>query len=267
MKFNPRHPAPSRSYLMENFRVFALLVLLSVSGPVFVQPVSASESQSVPLQVAVTSMPPLILPDGKGYLDRVLAELLLRSGLELEAIALPPRRGLNDADAGVIDAAVIPFKTLLSPRTGPGFHNLLVLPEPLMPTEFSGMFTRTNMRLSSVEDVHDFRVGFLQGMRLPIDILEDHERKEAVSNPRALMEMLADDRVDVVLFSTATGQYIASEIGLQNLQVSDFTVRRHLYLHVHKHHANLIPLLDSHLAAMKQDGTMDSILAGYSIPW
>ncbi|WP_157736031.1 substrate-binding periplasmic protein [Granulosicoccus antarcticus] len=247
------------------FRVFVLLALVFVFGTAFTHQASAADPNSEPLKIAVTSLPPVTAPAGDGYLDKILKELFARSGIDCELIPTPPRRGLTDADAGILDAAVIPFRSLKFPRKGPDFSNLRVLPEPLLTTELSGMYTRSNMVVTSVEDFFDYRLAFMRGWRQAEELFKEHERTQKVSDPRLLMEMLASDRVDIVFFSTVPGKYIARQIGLQNLKVSEFYIKRHLYLHLHKRHASLLPLLVKQLVAMKEDGTMKSILAGYNV--
>ncbi|ASJ72732.1 hypothetical protein [Granulosicoccus antarcticus] len=73
------------------------------------------------------------------------------------------------------------------------------------------------------------------------------------------------DRVDVVFYATFPGKYIANDIGMDNLKVSDFHLTIQLYLHLNKRHASLLPVLEQQLIAMKADGSFDSILADYGV--
>ncbi|MGQ7843064.1 substrate-binding periplasmic protein [Granulosicoccus sp. 3-233] len=200
----------------------------------------------------------MMTPAGDGYLDRILVTLFARSGIAFELVISPPPRGVADADSGVIDAVVAPF-----PDMREDFPDLLPLPESLLPTNIAGLYTREEISIRSVEDFFDYRLGFLQGWSKPEELFRDHPHVTRLRTPRLLMQMLANDRVDVVYFPSAPGRYIASEIGLQGLKVSEFHLDRHLYLHFNKRHAELVLRLQEELVAMKEDGTMATILRGY----
>lgn len=239
-------------------RVLAALVLACSSLAASGHELPSASHAGAHLQIAAIRYPPLMTQEQDGYLDLILKELFTRTGVDHEWVDTPPRRGVNDTNAGVLDAVLLPFPDVL-----PGYADLLTLAEPLLPTYIAGLYTRDDMSIATIDDFFNYRVAHVRGWYQMEHLFEGHDSVEEVRSPRLMMEMLASDRVDVVLFSVVLGRYIADEIGLQDLKVSEFQINRNLYLHFNKRYRDLLPTLNDALVNMKEDGTMSSILTGY----
>lgn len=244
----------------KSVQVAALLVLALFNGLALAQ-ISASSDQARPeLRISVSGVPPVVTPEGDSYLNLIFETLFERSGIDFKLISTPPRRGVDDADSGVIDAAVTPYMHM-----GAGYPNLVVLPHSILAIELSGIYTRDDMSIVSVDDFFDYRLAYIRGWRQVESMFEGHENVEKVRQDTLLMSMLAQDRVDVVFMATATAKYIGRQMGIEDLKVSDFYIKRHIFLHVNKRYVDLIRVLERQLLAMKEDGTMESILSGYTL--
>ena len=239
-------------------RVFALLLLACFSAVCLAHEEQLAGSVNPPLRISVSIAPPYVTPEGDGYLNQILNTLFERSHIDFELVSTPARRGLKDARSGAIDAAFVPV--LDKPSTYP---ELVLLNEPILRANISGLYTRDDISIASVEDFFHYRLAHIRGWRKAEELFKNHPRVTKVRSAKLLMNMLASDRVDVVFFPSMTGRYIANEIGLKNLKVSDFYIDRQLYLQFNKRHAGLVPVLKKELVKMKSDGTMESILIGY----
>lgn len=239
-------------------RVSALLLLACLSVVGMAQEQQPAGSVKPPLRISVSMIPPVMTPEGDGYLDLILQTLFGKSGTEFRLIPTPAPRGVEDANSGLLDAVLLPF-----PELEGSFPNLVLMSEPLLSTNISGLYTRDDISISSVEDFFNYRLAYLHGWAATEELFKDHDRVTKVRNPSSLMQVLASNRVDVVFFPTTPGRYIANQIGLKNLKVSDFHIARQLYLHFNIRHAELVPVLEKELLKMKSDGTMESILVGY----
>ena len=171
--------------------------------------------------MSVQGYPPVVSPDGDGYLNVVLDELFLRSGLKYKLVKSPARRGLADADDGSLDAVITPI-----PDHSLNFPSLLVVPEPILPLRFGGLYIRDDIVVARPEDFFNYRVAYLRGWIQAERLLHGHERSEQLRDAVLMMNMLALDRVDVVFFAIDAGHYIADQIGLKNLKDSEYIVRR-----------------------------------------
>ncbi len=239
-------------------RVFALLLLACFSAVCMAQEEQLPGSVQAPLRISVAMIPPVMTAEGDGYLDLILQTLFANSGKEFKLIPTPAPRGVEDANSGALDAVLIPF-----PKMVGNFPNLVPLSEPLLSTNISGLYTRDDISISSIDDFFNYRLAYIHGWAMTEELFRDHDRVTKVRSPSSLMQMLTSERVDVVFFPTMPGRHIANEIGLENLKVSDFHIDRQLYLQFNKRHAGLVPVLKKELVKMKSDGTMESILVGY----
>lgn len=239
--------------------VFTLL-LACFSTVVFAHEPDVVDSAQPVLRIAIGRSPPAGKEKYSGYLSPVLRELFSRSGIRYELVTRPARRVLDDANAGNLDAAISPSRNV-----GARFPQLVTLPESIVPLELAGLFTRDDMKLSSVEDFFDYRLAYVRGWRPAERLFGKHADVQLVRNPAVLMSMLMHDRVDVVFYASYPGKYMASELGLKNLKVSDFYTTMNLYLHLNKRHASLLPVLELQLETMKADGSLDSILLEHGV--
>ena len=243
-----------------HLRVFSLLLLACFSVATLAHEPGISDSTQPVLRIAVGRPPPAEQMQFGGYLQPVLRELFERSGIHYELVATPPGRVLDEANAANLDAAIAPVRDV-----GSRFPGLVTLPEPIMPIEFAGLYTRDDIELSSAEDFLDYRLAYLRGLRPAQRLFGKHDNVEQARKLSVLMSMLMHDRVDVVFHATYLGRYMAGELGLENLKVSEFHVMVQVYLHLSKRHASLLPVLETQLAAMKADGSLDSILAEHGV--
>ncbi|MGQ7843066.1 substrate-binding periplasmic protein [Granulosicoccus sp. 3-233] len=212
------------------------------------------------MRIAIARSPPPGREPYSGYLDPVLRELFARAGIHHELVTIPAARVFGEADSGNLDAAISPVRS-----AGAEFPRLLSMSESILPVELAGLYTRNDIRLSSVEDFFDYRLAHIRGWKPAEKYFSEHQRVELARNPGVLMSMLLHDRVDVVFYATYPGRYLANEIGLMNLKVSEFHVSIDVYLHLNKRHARLLPIIEASLLDMKADGSLDSILAEHGI--
>lgn len=215
------------------------------------------------LLVGVAPLPPGMRPDGGGYIPSILTELFKRSDVGFSLQILPPRRSLKDADTGITDAAIAPY-----PDLSFEYPNLLPVVEALMPVELAGMYLRDDIRLRTLSDFLNYRIAYVRGWKRAESLFADHTRVQVVRTPALLLEMLAQDRVDVIFFSAAPARHLAQGMPrLKDMKVSEVRLKRYLYLHLNSRHEQLIEPLRQELIAMKGDGRMDALLRGYGVAW
>lgn len=210
--------------------------------------------------MSVASIPPVITPAGDGYMDFIMQEMFARADLDMEYqfVDTPAWRGLMDAADGIIHGVSIPHADMSG-----NYPTLVPMPEPVFPLEFASIFLRGDVSITKPEDFKNYSVAHIHGWKQADELFAGHDHVEQVRNPFILMKMLALGRADVVFFSTSGAQYIGKEIGLEGLNLTDFRVERHPYLHFNVAHRDLIDRLQPHLRAMKADGAYDDFLTGY----
>ncbi len=248
------------AWLGRNLRVVAMLFLVCWSTESISLEVAANIPSADVLRIAIARSPPPGKKPYSGYLDPVLSELFSRVGIRYELVTTPAARVFREANAGNLDAAITP-----SSGAGSNYPDLLSMSEAILPIELAGLYTRPGMKLSTVDDFFHYRLAYVRGWKPGERFFGDHENVQLARSPEVLMSMLLHDRVDVVFYATYPARYLANEIGLTDLKVSEFHVSINVYLHLNRQHAQLLPTIESHLLAMQADGSLDAILAAHGI--
>lgn len=232
-----------------------LLALASLPTLLYGQSTPATQT----LKLATSNLPPVANPDGEGYLDRILREISLRTRIEFELQKLPAARGLALADAGVLDGEVA-----RTDSREDQYPHLTRVPEPIIDIVLAGLHTRDGIQVKSLDDFSKYRVGHVRGWKFVESLFEASEDVIVTRTVNQLMDMLAADRIDIAIMSVAPGRYMARERGMKNLIVTDYAVRKNLFLYLHESHSDINQIIDSAIRTMKRDGSYDAIIENYN---
>lgn len=207
------------------------------------------------VELCTIDAPPITTVAHDGMLDAILREAFRRAGQSLRMIIAPSERGLVNANSGAVCGVANRIAGLEK-----GYPNLLRVPEPNMTYEFMA-FARKPLAVRDWEGLKGLRVGYITGWK----ILEENVRAASVikaDGPGQLFELLATDRVDVVLYERQLGQHQTSVMGLSDVRALEPPLaRRDMFVYLNARHAALVPRLAAALRAMKADGTYAAILA------
>lgn len=210
-----------------------------------------------PLLLCTTDAPPLSLPDGSGMLDAIVQEAFRRAGQPVSLVITPSERGLINANTGVADGDINRIAGLAK-----SYPNLVQVAEPNMSYEFVA-FAKRPLALAGWDSLKSYKVGYITGWK----ILEENVRAANVTRvdtPRQLFALLAQDRVDLVLYERWTGEHLLRELQLADARVLDPPLaRRDMFLYLNARHAALAPRVAAALKAMKADGTYAAIVARF----
>lgn len=221
------------------------LVVVLVALLVF--PVAAGAEA---LQVNTSIKPPFSTEDQTGFIDRMLAELGERMDREIRLRRLPPERALMIINDGKSDIELPRIAGL--EKTYP---NLVMVPEKVLDYHFVA-FSRTKKRYESWADLKDTRVGYLIGWKIYEKNVPSEALVTKLRQPLQLLQMLENGRIDVALYEREAGQYIIRENGFDTIDTNCIPLAdRPMYMYMHEKHADIVPVVASHLRAMKDDGT------------
>ncbi len=247
--------APARGQRYSRCAGCIILVLVA-SLPSLSYSESAGATQT--LRLATSNLPPVVNPDGEGYLDRILHEISLRTRIAFEVQKLPAARGLALADAGVLDGEVA-----RTDAREEQYPQLRRVPEPIIDIVVAGLHTREGIRVKSLDDFSKYRVGHVRGWKFVESLFADSKDVTITRTVTQLMEMLAADRIDIAIMTVAPGRFMARERGMKNLIVTDYAVRKDMFLYLHESHADINSIIDSAIKSMKQDGSYAAIIQDY----
>lgn len=215
----------------------------------------AQPREAKPLVLCITDSPPLSTADHTGLLDAILKEAFRRAGQPLRLTITPSERGLISANTGAADGdanRVAGLEKL--------YPNLIRVPEPNMSYEFTA-FARKNLVIKDWEALKGLRVGYITGWK----ILEENVRAASViraDGSGQLFELLAADRVDVVLYERQQGLLQIAALGLADVRALEPPLaRRDMFVYLNVRHSALASKIAAALRAMKADGSYAAIMA------
>ncbi len=237
-----------------------IIPLLLLCGGIVLPAHAMGQTASAPLVLSNVTLPPVTTPAGDGYLDKLYAEWFSRAGLRAEMVVAPAARGLENANAGLIDGEVarISVDSTLYP-------NLQKIPEPVIQVNFSGLYSDPSISVKTHTDFRKYRVGHVRGWRIAERLFEGFDNVIAVRNAESLIDMLAANRLDIVFMTVAPARTLARVKHVKQLHTTEFRIEKYLFLYLHSSHHDKISIMTETLKSMKSDGSYDAIMAEYEV--
>ncbi len=205
------------------------------------------------LRINTSIKPPFSTQDETGFFDRLLKAVAESSDLNIQLIRLPPSRALVSANAGISDGDL--------PRVGgltPFYPNLVQVPEKLIDYQFIA-FCNDNFSPDGWDSLFNRHVAYLLGWK----IYEQKVTSKNVSKlrrPHQLFEMLAEARVDTVLYEKFSGQYIMNNMADKSIRLcGPALATKPMYLYLHKSQQHLVKPIVAEIKKMKEDGRYQTI--------
>lgn len=193
---------------------------------------------------------------GGAIVRAIVPEVMSRIGHTAEFTHNPAERSLRLADDGQVDGEGMRVRGLSAV-----YPNLIESSEPIFVTDFVTFQKRGKPQISSWEDLAGLTVGFIRGWK----IIEKHEQSFGMAvpltQPPQIFAMLAEDRLDVGIFTRTGGEFLLGLSEGTNVVASDVPLEvQELVMYFHKSHADLVPAFDAAMREMKEDGSYSDLL-------
>lgn len=196
--------------------------------------------------------PPAVTKNHDGFEDHLAIELFTRMGLKPEINTVPAERGLINLNQGVDDA-------ILSRVAGleKNYPNIVMITEVANERKYIA-FARKNITITSWDDFKDYDVAYINGWKIFDKNIKQCRSLIKVRGPDQLFYLLDKDRVDVILYGLAAGQWMIAKLGLKNIRpIHPPLANKKKYFYLHKRHAQLVPKANETLRQIKMDGTYE----------
>jgi ABC-type amino acid transport substrate-binding protein len=216
-------------------------------------PVQADQPQ---LNFAVALSPPHITVEQNGDIDLIVKETFRRVGVTIAYQPTSVSRGLYGTLTGEFDGF---FATPI--LTAPMLKPLVRVEEPIFSSIAGGVFLRDDITIYELADFKKYRVGYGKGWKQPGILLKDVPETHTANSPELLMEMLAQNRIDVAFMYFTHARYIADKKKITGLKFSKFIDYSGLFIHLNPKHADLAADLAQALRDMRADGTYMDLLS------
>ena len=220
----------------------------------------ASEGDNTPLEplrFVVGHHPPYSNQEQTGIIDRVLIETFKRAGIPLTLRKAPLGRAGNLVNSGVEDGC--------GPRIAEfsaHFPNLVRVEEPAITFEMVAYTKQPDIRDFAGDNQAGYTVGHVFGAIMLDQIVKGYSKTTVkLRNPRQVLQLLEQDRIDIAIAERWTGLEILKSLGLKNVRMLPTPLeRKPAYFYLHRDYAHLAPRIARALRSVKADGTYAKIM-------
>lgn len=239
---------------------FEYLILLTAI--LIAQPLAAADK----LLLTTGLNPPLVAGSNTdGFVESLARTLFDRIGVEIEVKVIPSKLALIHSNSGKTDGQLLRIRGI-----NKTYKNLVMVPEPMMQTEFVAYSKHPIGEVTEWKDLSQYELSYVNGWRIFERNVVDNPRLRKADSPSTLFKMLKEDRTEVVLYEKWQGLVLAKEVGIENIIISKLPVNKiEQFMWLHNSHEHLVKPAARALKTMKQDGTYQDIYRktlGYLLP-
>lgn len=199
-----------------------------------------------------------------GFLDQLTQEILKRNGFAVEISFLPPKRAFVNLNRYLASGNSAKIAGLEA-----SYPHVRQVPEKMIEISFVAFTLLSNPQVKSWQDLYQYDVGIVTGMKIVETHLKDHPRLTKVVVPEQLFQILELGRVDYIVFTYWNGLAYAQQLNLKDrlkmaqppLAIAD------MFMYVNDQYESLVPALAKTLLELKADGTYQRLFETTLLPF
>jgi len=177
----------------------------------------------------------------------ILTEAFNALDIEVEFRYRPDKRSIAEANDGLVDGEFARIATIVEQ-----FPNLVVVHEPLAHGNLVAFTLCPTIDFTHYQlTQHEYTIGYLAGWANATALLKNYSNQVAVAEYDVLFKLLANNRVDLVIYTQAAGDKILRSMKIDNYQTSSSLMPFTVYLLLNKKHANLASKLANEIKIAK----------------
>lgn len=182
----------------------------------------------------------------------MLREVYKRLNIKIELVDLPAKRALMESSSGRLDGEV-----QRNIRVQEQYPTLLMVRPAINYIEPSVFSKKYRFPVTGWDSIKDYRIGIVRGVGTSEDGTRRMKLVQAITTLEQAMQMLASDRVDVVVSDLFSGQVVIRQFKLDTIHALGPPLQRtEIYHFLHEKHRNLIPRIEKVLREMQASGEL-----------
>lgn len=192
--------------------------------------------------------------------DTVISEIIVKRAYEklghnVTINRLPPKRALEDANAGVYDGDVQRIHSVEN-----SYINLIRLEPPINYINGTGFIHGSkDMNIKSWKDLEGHNVGIILGIKFAENNVNKDKRR-VFYNYLELITALSEQRIDIGIFPESNGIYQALLTSQTEIEPLPSPLSRfELYHYIHRKNEHLTDDLEAVFQSYATDGTLEKI--------
>jgi len=187
---------------------------------------------------------------------QILIAVYAKLGVRVELVAVPAKRSLIESSEGRLDGEV---QRVLDVENE--YPTLLPVREPINYIEPSVFTRHVQFRVDGWESIRPYSIGIVRGVGSSERGTRGAPRVEAAPAMEQMMQMLANDRVDIAVNDLFSGLLVNARLGLdkQLRPLSPPLQHIDLYHFLHVSHRALIPEVERVVKQMRASGELERL--------
>lgn len=188
--------------------------------------------------------------------EKLLKEVYKQLDIDIEVVALPGLRALQEASSGLKDG-----ETLRVYSVGENYPSLLRVPTPLSSLETTAFAKTTkNIVINNEEDLKKHEIAIVRGVVHTTEITENISSKHFLDNTETMFRFLNAGRADIALANRIDGIATLKKLGINDITVSGKVLKNHpLYHYIHEKNKDLVPVVDKKILEMTKSGELNRL--------
>ncbi|NQY21341.1 MAG: transporter substrate-binding domain-containing protein [Campylobacteraceae bacterium] len=191
----------------------------------------------------------------------IIKEVYKRLNINVNIISMPGKRALKEAQKGeIIDGEVIRIMKIqaLSPT-------LIRLSPHIRELEGTVFSIKHKVKIKEWSSLNGYKIGMVRGVQYIEDGLAKSVNKSTkiskVKSDESLLLLLNLGRVDLAVTAKFNGLYQIKKLKLSDKihSLDNALTKERLYHYLNVKHKLLVPIIEDHLAKMKQSGELDKL--------
>ena len=192
--------------------------------------------------------------------SEVLKVAYAKLGIKLTIVPLPARRALMEANSGQSDGDVARMGGLEEQ-----FPNLIPVNIPINTVYGAAFSCDANVKITSVEDLAQYKVGIRNGIRFAEKMTEG-QHTVSLDSWDALFDLLFQGQIDAVIAFKGMEKTQHRRTGTDCLHMHLPLLHTHpVYHYLNRRNGNLVPKLEAVLKTMQANGEIQAILSRHQL--
>lgn len=198
---------------------------------------------------------PYTTPDGRGFLDQLMAEVFRRIGIKARIqVYDASERALINANNGIEDGTALRIKGLEAQ-----YPNFVRVTEKVIDNDFVAYSLTKSFATTDWNSLAPYQVTYILGWKIFEKNVPASVGVTSVRDADQLFSLLRLDRADVALYERWQGLWKAREEKMKVRVMEPPLASVEMFIYLHKKHAQLVPRVEQSLAGMKRDGSYQRI--------
>ncbi|CAM3904581.1 substrate-binding periplasmic protein [Vibrio aquimaris] len=193
---------------------------------------------------------------------KIMTEIYGQLGYYIEVTPLPGLRAQSAANSGKVVGEVARIWGY-----GDQTPNVVRVPTAYYSLKTVGYaLSNSGIKVHNKEELSQYKVVIIRGVKHTAEITQDMEKSniEIVDSPESMMQSVSNGQAQIALTNPLLGSILVKQLGENKMeQVGPSLAQLGLYHYIHKDHAELVPIINKKIIALRDSGELDAMIAKY----